>query len=82
MKFYLIRFISLYKYALQNEIDIKVERRTKIRNRYNQVPYLTRNTNWESDMNTRKQHTSLKRAKRSAFSQQVTTRLQGTDKTA
>ena len=26
-------------------------------NRYNQVPHLTRDTNWESDKNTRKHHT-------------------------
>ena len=28
----------------------------KIRNRYNQVPYLTQNTTWESDKNTIKYH--------------------------
>ena len=30
---------------------------TKIRNRCNQVPYLTQDTTWESDKNTRKHHT-------------------------
>ena len=29
----------------------------KIRNRYNQVPHLTRDTAWESDKNTGKYHT-------------------------
>ena len=49
----------------------------KIRNRYNQILHLTQATIWESDKNTRKQ--TYKRAKRSSLSQQVTTRLQGTD---
>ena len=31
-----------------------VEMKAKIKNRYNQVQYLTRNTVWESDKNTRK----------------------------
>ena len=39
----------------------------------------TQDTVWESDKNTR--NITYKRAKRSAFSQQVTTRLQETDKT-
>ena len=30
---------------------------TKIRNRYNQAPHLTRDTIWESDKNTRKHNT-------------------------
>ena len=37
--------------------DIEVMREGKIRNRYNQVPYLTRNTIWESDKNKRKHNT-------------------------
>ena len=36
---------------------LKVQRKAKIRNRYNQAPLLTRNTIWESDKNTRKHHT-------------------------
>ena len=35
----------------------KVERKAKIRNRFNQVPYLTLNTIWESDKSTRKHNT-------------------------
>ena len=37
--------------------DKKVKKKAKIRNRYNQVPHLTRDTIWESDKNTRKHHT-------------------------
>ena len=35
----------------------KNERKAKIRNRYNQVPYLTQNTIQESDKNKRKHNT-------------------------
>ena len=35
---------------------MKVSKREKIRNRYNQVPHLTQDTTWESDKNTRKHH--------------------------
>ena len=35
---------------------IKVKK-AKIRNRYNQVPHLTRDTIWESDKTSRKHHT-------------------------
>ena len=34
----------------------KIRKATKIRNRYNQVPYLTQDTAWESDKNTIKHH--------------------------
>ena len=51
----------------------KVRKTTKIRKRYNQVPHLTQDTTWESNKNT---ITSPARAKRSALSQQVTTRQQ------
>ena len=44
------------------------------------MPHLTQDTIWESDK-TQESNTH-KRAKRSALSQQVTTRLQGIDKTA
>ena len=43
-----------------------------IRNRYNQTSHLTQDTTWESDKNTR--NITRMRAKRSAVSQQVTTR--------
>ena len=36
---------------------LKVERKAKIRNQYNQVPYLTQNTVWETVKNTRKYNT-------------------------
>ena len=35
----------------------KVKKKAKVRNRYNQVPHLTRDTIWKSDINTRKHHT-------------------------
>ena len=31
---------------------LKVRKRAKIRKRYNQVPYLTQDTTWESNKNT------------------------------
>ena len=54
---------------------LKARQEAKIRNRYNQVPI------WESDKTHDTSHTR-ERAKRSVLSQQVTTRPQGTDKTA
>ena len=50
---------------------IKVSNGAKIRNRYNQVPHLTRDTNGKV---TNSQKTPQTRAKRSALSQQVTTK--------
>ena len=49
----------------------KVSNGAKIRNRYNQVPYLTQDTNGKV---TNSQKTLQTRAKRSALSQQVTTK--------
>ena len=37
-------------------IHFKVRKVAKIRNRYNQVPYLTQDITWESDKNTSKHH--------------------------
>ena len=34
-----------------NQDKIKVRKKAKIRNRYNQVPHLTQDTIWESDKN-------------------------------
>ena len=53
--------------------NIKVKQRAKTRNRYNQVPQLTRDTIWESDKI--QENTTYKNAKRSALSQQVITYL-------
>ena len=36
---------------------MKIRKKAKIRNRYNQVPNLTQDTAWESDKNTGKHHT-------------------------
>ena len=55
--------------------NIKVERKTNIRNRYYQVPYLTNNTKTQ-------ENTIHERYKSSALSQQVIAFMQGTDKTA
>ena len=35
---------------------IKVRKKARIMNRYNQLPHLTQDTTWESDKNTRKRH--------------------------
>ena len=51
--------------------NIKVSNGAKIRNRYNQVPHLTQDTNGKV---TNSQKTPQTRAKRSALSQQVTTK--------
>ena len=53
--------------------NLKVKQRAKPRNRYNQVPQLTRDTIWESD--TIQENNTHKRAKRLAPSQQVITCL-------
>ena len=57
----------------------EVKKKTKIWNQYNQVPHLTRDTIWESDKT--QGNIAHKIAKWSALSQQVITRLQGTDTT-
>ena len=49
----------------------KVSKGAKIRNRYNQVPHLTQDTNGKV---TNSQKTPQTRAKRSALSEQVTTK--------
>ena len=58
---------------VQNEIAcaVQVSKVAKIRNRYNQVPHLTQDTNGKV---TNSQKTPQTRAKRSALSQQVTTK--------
>ena len=63
----------VYIQCVYNNTLIKVERKAKIRYRYNHVPYLTRETVWESD----KKHT---REPSVSPSQQVITMLHGTDK--
>ena len=58
----------------------KVRKKSKIRNRYNQLPHLTKDTTLESDKT--QENIIYKRAKRLALSQQMTKRLQWTYKTA
>ena len=55
---------------VQRDLD-KVSKGAKIRNRYNQVPHLTQDTNGKV---TNSQKTPQTRAKRSALSPQVTTK--------
>ena len=62
------RFISHLPIA---DSFFKVSKVAKIRNRYNQVPHLTQDTNGKV---TNSQKTPQTRAKRSALSQQVTTK--------
>ena len=35
---------------------IKVRKKARIMNRYNQLPHLLQDTTWDSDKNTRKRH--------------------------
>ena len=56
---------------VQEEKSLKVSKGAKIRNRYNQVPHLTQDTNGKV---TNSQQTPQTRAKRSALSQQVTSK--------
>ena len=58
-------------YGLEVTLPEKVSKVAKIRNRYNQVPHLTQDTNGKV---TNSQKTPQTRAKRSALSQQVTTK--------
>ena len=80
----LVRLASCLNFAKKNDIVFwclflfaffllarKVNKGAKIRNRYNQVPHLTQDTNGKV---TNSQKTPQTRAKRSALSQQVTTK--------
>ena len=60
-------------------MQCKVEKEAIVWNQYNQVPHLTQDTVWESDKYTK--NIRYRRAKKSAFSLQLTTRLHDTDKT-
>ena len=57
----------------------EVRKKAKIRNRCHQLQNLAQDSIWESDKT--QENITQKRAKRSALSLQVITRLQGTDKT-
>ena len=69
-----------YTLALWYMSFVIIKKKAKIKNQYNQVPHLIRDTIWESDKNTQESITH-KKAKRSALSQQVIPRLQGIEKT-
>ena len=62
---------SHISWKFYNNLIFKVSKVAKIRNRYNQVPHLTQDTNGKV---TNSQKTPQTRAKRSALSQQVTTK--------
>ena len=66
-----IIFTSYMKSTKRKYLIEKVSKVAKIRNRYNQVPHLTQDTNGKV---TNSQKTPQTRAKRSALSQQVTTK--------
>ena len=66
LTFWIGLYYTLYWFNLG-----KVSNGAKIRNRYNQVPHLTQDTNGKV---TNSQKTPQTRAKRSALSQQVTTK--------
>ena len=57
----------------------KVRKNAKIRNRYNQVPHLIQDIEWESDK--KQQNITHRRGKRSSLSHQVTIKLQDTGST-
>ena len=57
----------------------KVRKNAKIRNRYNQVPHLNQDIEWESDK--KQENITYRRGKRSSLSHQVTTKLQDTGST-
>ena len=56
-----------------DKIHMKVREEAKIRNRYNQGPQMTQDTTWK--VTKTQLNITYKRAKRSALSQHVTTRL-------
>ena len=68
----LVLFVSPLRQVLTYSCRyLKVSKGAKIRNRYNQVPHLTQDTNGKV---TSSQQTPQTRAKRSALPQQVTTK--------
>ena len=77
---FLYHFASIYGSNKRKvaQAMIKLRKKAKIRNRQNKPPHLTQDTVWESDKT--QENITYKRAKRSALSQQVTTRLQEIDK--
>ena len=76
LSFTLIQILSIKNFSANYDnykmaIYTKVSNGAKIRNRYNQVPHLTQDTNGKV---TNSQKTPQTRAKRPALSQQVTTK--------
>ena len=68
----MIAHIFKDKHKVAGDINsLESNKVAKIRNRYNQVPHLTQDTNGKV---TNSQKTPQMRAKRSALSQQVTTK--------
>ena len=66
-----VRAFNENRDRIYTELIMKVSKDAKIRNRYNQVPHLTQDTNGKV---TNSQQTPQTRVKRSALSQQVTTK--------
>ena len=71
MKDFTFLGVEFHKPDLPLLKSVQVSKGAKIRNRYNQVPHLTQDTNGKV---TNSQKTPQTRAKRSALSQQVTTK--------
>ena len=67
-------FLGLPHSPDKTTLIIKVMKKATILNRYDRIPHMTLETRKESDKNTRQYHAEK--------SQQVTTRLQGTDNIA
>ena len=73
----LLTFFTFFQFISSH---IKVRKKAKIRNWYNQITHLIQDVTWESDKI--QEYITYKRTKRPALFQQMTTMLQWTDKTA
>ena len=66
--------VHTIEYRSNRNQTVKVRKKARIRNQYNQAPHLTQDTTQESDKT--QYNTTYKRAKRLVLSKKVTTRLQ------
>ena len=80
LELFCAQVLFLCKNTFNNGPHYQVRKKAKIRNPYNEIPHLRPRTPYGKVTKTQ-ENITYKRAKRSAHSQQVTTRLQGTDKT-
>ena len=75
----ILDFSQAEAHLICSHVQFKVKKNAKIRNQYNQVPHLTRDTIWESDKNARNHHAQGSQGH--ILSQQVITRLHSIRKT-